>query len=77
MTMRDVILSYQKKAPFSPFTVHLADARSFVVNHPDALFNSRLGILYHESDDGELTIFDTDLVTSVTVKRRATHKRAA
>jgi hypothetical protein len=70
MTTRDVILSYQRKVPFLPFTIHLSDARSFKVAHPDALFNSRAGILHHESDDGELTIFDLNQVTSVNVKRR-------
>jgi hypothetical protein len=70
MTTRDVILAYQKKSPFLPFTIHLSDGRSFAVGHPDALFNSKAGILYHESDDGELTIFDLNQVTSINVKRR-------
>ena len=69
MTTRDVILAYQKKAPFQPFTIHLSDGRSFRVAHPDALFNSKVGIIYHESDDGELTIFELSQVTSVNVKR--------
>lgn len=69
MSTRDVILAYQKKVPFLPFTIHLSDGRSFKVDHPDALFNSKAGILYHESNDGELTIFDLGQVTSVNVKR--------
>jgi hypothetical protein len=69
MTTRDVILAYQKKVPFLPFTIHLSDGRAFKVLHPDALFSSKMGILYHESDDGELTIFDLGQITSVNVKR--------
>ena len=70
MTTRDVILAYQKKQPFLPFTIHLSDGRSFKVEHPDALFTAKIGVIYHESDDGELTIFELSQVTSVNVKRR-------
>ena len=65
-----MILAYQKSAPFRAFTIHLSDGRSFKVAHPDSLFTSRGGFLYHESDDGELTIFDLDHVTSINVRGR-------
>jgi len=54
--------------PFRPFTLHLADGRSFLVPHPDFLSHSPTGrtvIVYHSDDS--FSIVDLSLVTELEV----------
>ena len=53
-------------APFRPFTVHMADGRSFHVPHPDFLSMSPTGrtvIIYREND--EFSVLDLLLMTEI------------
>ncbi len=53
-------------APFRPFTVHMADGRSFHVPHPDFLFMSPSGrtvIICEENE--EFSILDLLLMTEI------------
>jgi hypothetical protein len=55
-----------RAAPFQPFTVHMADGRSFHVPHPDFLSMSPTGrtvIIYQ--DDDEFSILDLLLMTEI------------
>ncbi len=55
-----------KAAPFRPFTVQMADGRSFHVPHPDFLFMSPSGrtvIVCQEED--ELSILELLLMTEI------------
>jgi hypothetical protein len=55
-----------KAAPFRPFTVHMADDRSFRVPHPDFLFMSPSGrtVIICQEDD-EFSILDLLLMTEI------------
>jgi hypothetical protein len=53
-------------APFHPFTIHMADGRSFHVPHPDFLSISPAGttvIVYQEGE--EFSILDMLLMTEI------------
>ncbi len=55
-----------RATPFRPFTVHMADGRSFHVPHPDFLSASPSGrtiIIYRE--DEEFGILDLALMTEI------------
>jgi hypothetical protein len=55
-----------RATPFQPFTVHMADGRSFHVPHPDFLSMSPSGrtvIIYQE--DEEFSILDLLLMTEI------------
>lgn len=52
--------------PFEPFRMHLADGRSFLIDHPDFVARSRAGrtvIIYGTGEQFE--IVDLRLVTSL------------
>ena len=52
--------------PFRPFTIHMADSRSFHIPHPDFLSKSPTGrtvIVYQEADD--FSILDLLLMTEI------------
>lgn len=56
----------QRAAPFRPFTIHMADGRSFHVPHPDFLSMSPSGrtvIIFQE--DEEFSILDLLLMTEI------------
>ncbi len=74
MITRDMILTFARATPYRPFSIHLSDGREVKAAHPDSMFVSRGGTLFHESDDGEITIFDLDHITSINLKPR---RRAA
>ena len=58
----------QRRQPFIPFTMHLADGRDFTVNHPDFLFVSGSGRLARVEDlDGNGEMIDPLLVVSLTI----------
>jgi len=54
--------------PFRPFSIHLADGRSFLVRHPDYLSHSPSGrtIIVH-GDDDRFDILDLLLVTRLEI----------
>jgi hypothetical protein len=54
--------------PFQPFTIHMADGRSFFVRHPDFLSHSPSGrtLIVHHDDEG-FSILDLLLVTELEV----------
>ena len=57
-----------KRKPFQPFTIHLADGRSFFVKHPEFLSHAPHGrtiIVYGEGED--FSILDLLLVTEIEV----------
>jgi len=58
-----------RASPFQPFTLHLADGRSFHVPHPEFMVmtrGGRLAVVTH--GDESFDIVDLLLVTSVEVK---------
>ena len=54
--------------PFQPFTIHVADGRSFRVDHPEFVSRSQSGrtIVVHQPDDS-FSILDLLLVTELEV----------
>ncbi|MHB1558447.1 MAG: hypothetical protein ACYC61_13390 [Isosphaeraceae bacterium] len=55
-----------RATPFRPFTIHMADGRSFHVPHPDFLSMSPTGrtvIIYQDNDD--FSILDLLLMTEI------------
>ena len=62
--------------PFKPFTVHLADGRSFAVDHPEFTSLSPSGRLITVWDkDGAAEIIDQLLVTSVAVRNGTSRRK--
>jgi hypothetical protein len=65
MTIQQLRAAHQAK-PFRPFTIHMADGRSFHVPHPDFLSTSPSGrtvIVYQENED--FSILDLLLLTEI------------
>jgi hypothetical protein len=63
-----------KAQPFVPFTLHLADGRSYRIEHPDFLSSHPQGrtiIVYKPGDTGDLEILDLLLVVGIEVHRSA------
>ena len=54
-----------KAIPFLPFTVHVADGRSFPVPHPDHILVTSKGLVVIEGDDGLLDILPILLVSGI------------
>jgi hypothetical protein len=55
-----------RAVPFRPFTIHMADSRSFHIPHPDFLSKSPTGrtvIVYQEADD--FSTLDLLLMTEI------------
>jgi hypothetical protein len=63
MTMEQLHTAH-RASPFRPFTIRLADGRSFLVKHPDFLSRSPSGrtIIVHHDDDS-YSVLDLLLVT--------------
>jgi len=58
-----------RAAPFRPFTIHMADSRSFNIPHPDFMSMSPTGrtvIVYEEGSD-DFHILDLLLMTEIKV----------
>jgi hypothetical protein len=55
-----------RASPFRPFTIRLADGRSFLVKHPDFLSRSPSGrtVIVHQDDDS-YSVLDLLLVTEL------------
>jgi hypothetical protein len=67
MTIEQLRSAYQA-SPFRPFTIHLADGRSFQIRHRDYLSHSPSGrtiIVY--GDDDNFSVLDLLLVTELEV----------
>lgn len=75
----DQLRSTHQANPFRPFTIHLADGRSFHVPHRDFLSQSPSGrtlIVYHQ--DESFSILDLLLVTELEIangRRRPPRRR--
>lgn len=71
MTIQQLRAAY-RAAPFRPFTLHMADGRSFHVPHPDFLSMSPTGrtvIIYQENE--EFSILDLLLMTEIEMVQTA------
>jgi hypothetical protein len=67
MTVEQLRQVHQAR-PFRPFTLHVADGRSFRVEHPDFLSRSPSGrtVIVHGADD-RFDVLDLLLVTGIEV----------
>ncbi len=66
-----------RAAPFRPFTIHMADGRTFHIPHPDFLSMSPSGrtvIVYQE--DEEFSILDLLLMTEIEMSPTSNSNRA-
>ena len=63
--MLEVLRERIKAIPFLPFTVHVADGRSFPVPHPDHILVTSKGLVVIEGDDGLLDILPILLVSGI------------
>ena len=62
----------QKAQPFVPFTIHLADGRSYRIEHPDFLSSHPQGrtiIVYKPGEGGDFEIVDLLLVVGLEVHK--------
>ena len=68
------VRDYLEAIPFVPFSVHLADGRSFLVDHPDFATLMRdhrhLFVNYDDGKNGRHAIVDLNLVTRVEAAAR-------
>ena len=63
--------------PFRPFTIHVADGRSFPVSHPDFISQSPAGrtvIVFGQGED-EFSIRDLLLVTEIEMHKTTRGRR--
>jgi hypothetical protein len=67
MTIEQLRNTYEA-IPFRPFTIHLADGRSFLIRHRDYLSHSPSGrtIIVYDDDDN-FSILDLLLVTELEI----------
>jgi len=64
--------AFHHAMPFEPFTIHLADGRSYDVPHRDFLSHSHSGrTIYVTRPDDSLGIIDLLLVTDLVIHRTA------
>jgi hypothetical protein len=70
MTIEQIRTVHQA-TPFQPFTIHLADGRSWTVPHSEFLSHSPSGrtIIVHHADDS-FSIIDLLLVTELEVHKQ-------
>ena len=62
----------QRAQPFVPFTLHLADGRSYRIDHPEFISSHPQGrtiIVYKPGPNGDLEILDLLLVVGIEVHR--------
>jgi len=63
------LLTAHLASPFRPFTIRVADGRSFLVRHPEFLSHSPSGrtmIVHHDDrDDDSYSVLDLLLVTEL------------
>ena len=61
-----------KAQPFVPFTLHLADGRVFLIQHPDFIASHPQGrtvIVFKPGENGDFEIVDLLLVFGIEVHR--------
>ncbi|MEM6750435.1 MAG: hypothetical protein AAGA57_04770 [Planctomycetota bacterium] len=66
--------------PFLPFTIHVADGRSFRVKHPDYVSRSpagRIVIVYNDDGGDGFSILDLRLITELEVHPEPPDQEAA
>lgn len=68
MTTEQIRQAHQA-APFRPFTIRMADGRTFYIRHPDYLFILPGGgrTIIVANDDGSASILDVLLVTELQI----------
>ena len=62
----------QKAQPFVPFTIHLADGRKYLIEHPDWVTSHPQGrtvIVYKPGENGDFEIVDLLLVVGLEVHK--------
>lgn len=62
----------QKAQPFVPFTLHLADGRSYRIDHPDFISSHPQGrtiIVFKPGENGDFEILDLLLVIGIEVHK--------
>ena len=62
----------QRAQPFVPFTLRLADGRSYTIEHPDFISSHPQGrtvVVYQRGTNGDLEIIDLLLVVGIEVHR--------
>ena len=60
--IRDLV----RRAPFSPFVVHLADGRTLAVPHPDFIWLPKPGVFFYFHDErGASELINPLLIVSV------------
>ena len=75
----DQLKQVHQARPFRPFTIHLADGRSFLIPHNEFLSHSPVGrtlIVYGKSRD-DFNILDLLLVTGLEVHESEPEQDAA
>jgi hypothetical protein len=60
-----------RATPFIPFTVYVADGRSFPVPHPDHILATSRGLVAVENDEGLLDILPVLLVSGLRTQAAA------
>ena len=75
MTIDKVRQLYDAR-PFQPFTIHLADGRAIVVEHPEFVAQAPSGrtLIIYQPDDS-FNIIDLLLVTDLEVKTSSNGRR--
>jgi hypothetical protein len=64
--MLQEIRDLAQRAPFSPFTIHLADGRKLAVPHPDFIWLPKPGVFfYFHSERGSSERINPLLIVSV------------
>lgn len=62
--------------PFQPFTIHMANGRQFIVDHPEiAMFSINKGSLAVAMREGGFAILDLRLATHTEPQRKPSRSR--
>jgi hypothetical protein len=65
-----------ENAPFEPFTIHMANGRQFIVDHPEiAMFSINKGSLAVAMREGGFAILDLRLATHIEPQRKSSRGR--
>lgn len=69
--MLEELKKWTKAIPFLPFTVHVADGRSFPVPHPDHILVTAKGLVVIEDDVGLVDVLPILLVSGISAQSTA------
>jgi hypothetical protein len=65
-----------ENSPFEPFTIHMANGRQFVVDHPEvAMFSVNQGSLAVALREGGFAILDLRLATHIEPQKKSSRGR--